>query len=278
MLRAYFDASERGGGVLAVAGVSFGPDQAKKAAKRWREVFGDRVLHMTDLHARRGEFAGITAEEAGRLCQAAVGIISRHAHAVVAVSCNVNEAGKLKPAPGPASELLGDAVHSAYNMCTHLAMHSMGSLTRRREGEIQYWFECGDRYQGMTARFLSALSVPEAAPMRRALSYSTYVLQNKTGALLLQAADLVAWEWAKHVERHAAGLKVRPSLAALMGGPCEHDGRPEHRSRNRLGLHCTGMPLQRFYGRMAALMQATTAADIDAAVADVWRSTDAPNE
>ena len=46
--------------------------------------------------------------------------------------------------------------------------------------------------------------------------------------MLLEAADILAWEWAKHVERVENGIKARPSLDALIAAPDKPLGKSLH--------------------------------------------------
>jgi hypothetical protein len=68
LLKAFFDAGERNKGTFCVAGLAFGKDSLKKAEREWRKVYGKRIGHMTDLHARRNEFEGITDSESQLSC------------------------------------------------------------------------------------------------------------------------------------------------------------------------------------------------------------------
>ena len=118
MLKAYFDASSRTeSGVFCVAGVAFGVDRAKKVERQLKKVFGQRRCHMTDLHARRGDFAGIDDSEADRLCRGAVGAIKGLATAVAVVSCDIEEVARLTPTDySDDAEPLADTMRSAYNL------------------------------------------------------------------------------------------------------------------------------------------------------------------
>jgi hypothetical protein len=269
MLRAYFDASSRTTGVYCVAGIAFGIDRAKKAEREWRKLFGSRRCHMTDLHARAGEFKGITDSEADRLCRGAIGIINAHAAIVTAVSCDASEVERLTPrlAESHAEPLL-DTMRSPYNCGLHWTMMAMGMLAGRQQ-RMQYWFELGDEFQGAARRFLTTLNDPKVKPLRRSYCYGSDAFVSKKDAHLFDAADLIAWEWGTHINRMRAGRKVRPSVMALMNGPCVVEGKAYHASAGRYANHYTGQPLERFFSKMGRIMVATSHAEIDAVIADV---------
>lgn len=266
MLRAYFDASRRQSGVSCVAGVAFGLDRAKKAEREWRSIFGAQGCHMTDLHARKGAFKGISDAEADRLCRAAVRAINEHASFIAVVSCDEPEVNRLTPRETlEHSELLMDGMRSAYNCGLHWAMMAMGLLAGCNQ-RIQYWFERGDEFQGAARRFLASLNEPNAEPLRQSYCYGSDAFVSKADANLFDTADFVAWEWGKHADRVREGRSARPSLAALMDGPCVVAGQPFWQSATRYANHYTGKPLENFFGKMGRIMLATSQAEVDALV------------
>jgi len=268
MLRAYFDASQRNSGVFSVAGVAFGVDRAKKADSAWRAAFDGRRLHMADLHARKGEFDGISLEDADRYCRSAVAIINRFASFVVAVSCDIEEVNRLRPSGPPfdAHDIM-NSHRSAYNSCLHWIMTLLGgTIGRDDQQRVQYWFELGDEFQGASRRFLADINEPHMEKLRRSYCYNSDAFVSKADAPLFDAADFVAWEWGKHVDRLRAGQHVRPSLIALMGDSCIADGKPYHRSSHRAAIHTTGEPLAKFFRKIAALIVARSVEEVDAAI------------
>jgi len=141
----------------------------------------------------------------------------------------------------------------------------LGGLVR--EGErIQYWFELGDEYQSASHRFLSDISNPDKAALRGSYRHHSQTFAPKADVPLFDAADLVAWEWGKHVERARAGRRVRPSLIALMGDECIVSGAPYRGSSDRAAIHPSGEVLARFFRKMQAIMLPKSGEDVDAAV------------
>lgn len=270
MLKAYFDASTRAeSGVFCVAGVALTSDGAKLLEQRLNDVFGKRRCHMTDLHARKGAFAGIDDSEAGSLCRGAIAAINECALAVATISCDVAEVTSLIPTNAtPDAESLADTMRGPYNTCLHWTMMVMGRMFDLEPPQrIQYWFEMGDEFQGAARRFLAVINGHQfAEPLRRSYAYGSDVFAAKADVVPFDAADVVAWEWRKHVERIRANQKVRPSLTALMNGSCTADGQAFHNTNARYGNHFTGASLRRYFDKMGAVMRATSVEEIELAV------------
>jgi hypothetical protein len=269
MLKSYFDASSRSDtGVFCVAGVAFGIDRAKKFEREMRSLFGQRRCHMTDMSARKGEFEGVPPEQTDRLCRAAISAIVGNATAIAVVSCDVSEVEKYRPRETTHhSEPLADSMRSAYNCCLHWSMTVMGRMLATEPPQrVQYWFETGDLFQDAARRFLATINHPHALPLRQGYAYGSDVFAAKADVVSFDAADIVAWEWRKHVERFRSGAKERPSLTALMDGPCVVGGQPFHNTVGRYGNHFSGAPLVRFFDKMGAILRATSVAEIEAAV------------
>lgn len=213
VLEAYFDESERPGTkVFCVAGHVFQPDQAKAFADDWLAHWGGYLpFHMTDFAARREQFKGISDEEHLRLIQGAIAIIRSRVEYSVAVSCKLNEIEAIR--------LGGSPVLSAYSMCIHMCMSQVGSWVRStgRDDRVAYIFERGYGSEG-DARASIADSCREPALRESYRHAADAFLPKETPQL--QAADFLAWEWAKCYDESLDQPKrqVRASLWALAEG------------------------------------------------------------
>lgn len=274
MLRVYCDAGKSKTGVFSLAAVAFGIDRAKKAERDFAKLFGeDRQCHMTDLHNRKEQFEGIDDAEADRLCRGAINILNKRASFIAVVSCDVDEVSRLLPnQSAPDSAFMLDAVASAYNCCMHWGMCAMGGmLAAAGQQRAQYWFELGDEFQGHSRRFLSRLSRPEAEPLRRTYGYMSDAFVSATDARLFEAPDVVAWEWARHVDLLRQSKNPRKSLAALLGGTALIDGKPGFESGARYANHFEGRKMERFFGKYQQTINATSVEGIwDAARSREW--------
>lgn len=248
VLEAYFDASKRDGGQFCVAGFAFGEDRAKKATRDWMRLWGDERCHMTDLHTRKpnGRFAGWSDGQAGKRLEACTPIMNSAASFAVAVSCNVDEVERLAPKlVDPGSRALLGGFRSAYGVCCHAAMASLARMTGG-QGGIAYFFESGDEYQGESQAFIAQIAaVPEVA--RRLYGRRSHAVLDKQDCRLFEMSDILAWEWAKHVQRVANGDPMRPSLRALLGEDLQKKGETNVGSAARRGWHLTGAPLEHYF-------------------------------
>lgn len=242
VLKAYFDASERANGTFCVAGYAFTKAQVKKFDKAWWRLFGKYGgCHMTDLANKNGAFSSISDKEARRLIKEAVAIINKRISYAAVISCNVHEMEALLP-----RWIVG--FKGAYPVCCHLAMHAMGNIVREQEpSRIAYAFESGDRYQGEAHAFMSR--VLDTPTLKDSYRHSSHSFVDKDDALALQAADILAWEWAKFRDETLDQRKrlMRLSLMNLLGP----DG--NFKSDQYTGIHATGEPLRKFCAQVEEL-------------------------
>jgi tRNA nucleotidyltransferase/poly(A) polymerase len=106
----------------------------------------------------------------------------------------------------------------AYPFMCHMAMQSLGQkIARERPGEeIAYIFESGDEHQAEAHTFMS--NVLHSPEMKEAYLYKSHAFVPKQDAPPLQAADFLAWEYARYWERTAfkKTIPMRKSLVALL--------------------------------------------------------------
>lgn len=248
MLEAYFDASELKGGTLSVAGFAFTRDGAKKATEDWIRLWGDARCHMTDLHNKPQETYGLTSKEAGGRLQRCVEIINEHAIFTVAVSCPMSEVRRLAPASAdPGSVAILGGFRTAYAMCTHAAMISLADLIQGNI-DVAYFFESGDRYQAESQRFIALVnSFPDAANYLYKLR--SFSVLSKKDCRLFEFSDILAWEWATHIERSARKEQIRLSMKALLGPDLVKSNEVNLGSRFTRGWHLSGEALELYYAR-----------------------------
>jgi hypothetical protein len=247
MLRAYFDESERSGGIFAVAGFAFRKAQAKRCAHEWTRLFEQYGgCHMTDLQAREQQFKGISDDEAARLIREAVVIIHNRADYGIAVSCDVREMNAILPKWVQGFE-------GAYPVCCHMAMTLLGQLVRDNEPNerIAYVFEDGHRHEGAARRFMAnAMEVPQ---LKESYQHFSDSFASKKDVIPLQTADVFAWEFAKcwdeTIQQHKR--KMRKSLIAILtqGKP----GVSDFDSKRFKFSHLTGLPLRGFIKQVEQL-------------------------
>lgn len=221
-LRASVDASRLDSGILSVAGVAYGYDRAAKANGEWMRLMNGRTFHMTDLHAREGEFKGIDDDEVTRIMHGIVAIVQKYASYIVAVSCNVKSLSEKLPKitneNRAGDDLIERAFRSPYGMMLHLFLFAMGRFANRSASgkrEISYILEAGDEGQKSFRRYIeSLLDDPQYAFLLDKYSLSRLTATPKDGMEgVFHSADFFAWEWSRNVDRHKNNLPMRRSLS-----------------------------------------------------------------
>jgi hypothetical protein len=242
VLRAYFDESEREGGIFCIAGFVFQRRAARMFVKDWSELFPSGA-HMVDLLARRKQFKNITEKQRDNFVRRAVPIIKKHSLKGVIVSCNIHEVRALSP-----RWICGFG--DAYPLCCHLAMFAVGKWLRETERaeRVAYVFEAGHELSGEANRFMT--NVLKAPELQEAYCYHAHAFVPKADAIPLQAADFLAWVWGKF-RAETLERKIRPprgSLVALVER--ESHGFDE---KKFIGVHVTGEPLAKYLRQIRKL-------------------------
>jgi hypothetical protein len=186
---------------------------------------------MTDLVSHYGEFKDFTQADSDLLIKRAAPIIADEIEVAVAFSCSRAEFQALA---GPLRGL-----REPYSFCCYLCMQEMGNWIREQGigSRISYIFEAGQNFQA-EANDLMYLAANSPA-LRDLYCYRNHAFLDKVDAPPLQAADFLAWEWAKHRDEtiNKPIRQARRSLIAL------HGNRPE-RYRVR---HLSGESLRTIY-------------------------------
>ena len=116
--------------------------------------------------------------------------------------------------------------------------------------------EAGDEHQGEATQYLSFLSQTGLA--KDTLFLRSWGVVQKDDAHILGSADLLAWEWARHIDRLREGKPIRPSLQALFadeGRTVESDNYFTSRFR---GLHLSAASLQKYGPKLQKILNANT--------------------
>jgi hypothetical protein len=250
MLEAYFDESQREGGIFCVAGYAFAKPQAKKFCKEWTALFGPKGCRMSELSLRTKRFKGIDQTEADRLGKGAVAIINRRISFAVAVSCDLSELAQVLPRfiVGEKGYYI-DGMQNAYPFCCHLSMALLGGLVQKSNSDdgIAYVFESGHKFAPAAHRFMGLTD--RSNELKEYYSHRSHAFVPKSDAVPLQAADMLAWEWAKFMDETVITGKrhMRASLKALLAPTGTLD------PTRRVGKHVTGAPLRRFMAQATQL-------------------------
>lgn len=235
VLKAYFDASHRERKTFCLAGYAFTKGQVKKFDKEWWALFAKYGgCHMTDLANKQEAFEGISKEEANRLVIEAVKIIKRRVSYGVVISCDLAELDPLLP------KWVRGFQH-AYPVCCHLVMQKLGTFVSDAGTQrIAYFFETGDQYEAAAHDFLKVMAAtPEVKEVCR---HASHAFIPKSEALALQAADVLAWEWAKYMDETILH-HIRPMRKSLMELMTKNG---QFNIDQYMGHHITGEPLRKW--------------------------------
>jgi hypothetical protein len=235
MLQAYFDASSRPSGIFSVAGYAFAKTRLKKFDKEWWALFGMYDgCHMKDLTHGTGNFKGVDTTQAGELLKRAIAIIHKRISYGIVVSCETAEMNSLLPT-------FIQGFEHVYPVCCHLAMLNLGTHLEDagRQEKVSYFFESGDAFSASAHKFMSKVS--DTPVLSEAYRYHSHAFIPKDSALALQAADVLAWEWAKYYDETIVSPKrpIRRSLSTLLK---RKDG--DFDDARYHVMHITGEPLQ----------------------------------
>lgn len=249
VLRAYFDAGAQGD-TFCVAGVAFTVDGAIAAERAWVDLWGNHLCHMTDLHNRKADFSGWSPEQGAERLKACIPIMRRSILRGVCVSVSLKELAEFAPMEAdPDSVQYQEGFRTAYAFCSQLAMKLLAGTTKPKE-RIAYYFEHGDDYQSESQRFIAVMTKYRevAQDMYRWASHS---IASKSDVRLFEMADILAWEWARNVNRTSEGKSMRPSLQSLIQ-VSDLESKKQVIETQRFHFHHVGRrALQRFSHRIS---------------------------
>jgi len=215
VIEAYFDESERQDGTFCVAGYYFFPREAKRLERKWRDILGDRIFHATDISNGGGKFRDLDKPTREKMYSELVKAVAKHAEFGSAASVNPSEVSVKWP------DL--DGFRTAYAVCcnhviTRACYHFDSQSVKSR---IAYVFESGHKQASEANRYMDNMAKSESRAQR--FHYLSHNFAGKRDVVLLQTADLLAYEWCKcqsetgfPVEREDAKRPIRESLGRLL--------------------------------------------------------------
>jgi hypothetical protein len=282
-LRACMDASNASG-VFTVAGVAFGYQQAVKANEKWDRLMKGRTFHMTDLNAREDAFCGIGHDEKNEIVKGIVKILKQHASFMVAISCDTSQISEDFPSNASGdrnSEEMRNAFRSAYGVMCHLCMSGMGGILEDKRSapgrSMAYVLESGDAGQRGLTRFIEyILDQPSAQQLTKLYGMSRYTVSSKEDMEgIFHAADFLAWEWSRHVQRHQRGQPMRKSLSELTGqaqADSDYFGMTLSRKGKYMLRNLDNRHMDRFVRYTRLVIEAESQDEVDAAARE-WENT-----
>jgi hypothetical protein len=212
VIKAYFDESEREDGTFCIASYCYFPGKAEKLDKLWRKIMGGKIFHATDMNNRAGDFKGLDPSVSAQMYHKLIDAILKHAEFGVVLSINPRDVTVEWPGL--------DGFKTAYALCCTLIVSSISSHLDRLgiKSRVAYIFEDGHRYKSEVERFMNSVSLSS-----NRYHYLSHSFVPKDGAILLQTADLLAWEWGKYISEFSQKMSMRRSLEELLlRDRCKH--------------------------------------------------------
>jgi hypothetical protein len=168
--------------------------------------------HMKEATGPSGVFKGRDREEMREVSIALHDLIKAHSSGGYAVTFDLSTAHLL-----PSAKVHGLWRISPYTLCSYWCLMNVRHWAGRTKysGTIDYHFERGHPSQTEADRVMNDIfEVPE---LRTFYRYASHQFSQKTDAVPLQAADVLAWHWRKNtVERSKGNPKLRKDLASLL--------------------------------------------------------------
>ena len=212
---AFFDESgtHDGARVMCVAGFLFTKDNNLRLNEEWHRVLKEYALpyfHMVDCVHRSGVFSGLTMNQCDQCSRKLIPLIKRYMSFGFVSSIDRNEYFNLMPY----HPVMGDA----YQCCIWHIFQGI-RIWRRKHGndvrDIIYIFEAGHQSQSKVARNLSEQSQGWSGEANWP-GYAGHEFRGKQGCAGLQAADILAWQFAKLAKSGQEKRAHRKDMLALV--------------------------------------------------------------
>jgi hypothetical protein len=229
-VHAFFDesGSHAGSPVLCVAGYAFEKREARLFAKEWNAALKRYELpffHMVDCAHGNEHFASLTREQRIKLATSLIAIVKRRAAHGFAVSVDLEAYRTIMPSWAPTK--------SPYAFCARCIIDEMGKWFFRTgfKGRSAYFFEAGHESRTEAEDVVGAvLTNPLNKVMEVHYGYVSHSFVLKQESAAVQAADLLAWQWATDLKHQVTGRPRRKDFESLSQAPL----RGVHFDKNRL--------------------------------------------
>jgi hypothetical protein len=234
---AFFDESMSAGKLptTVVGGYVFEADSYLKFDSAMSALLNRESLqyfHMTDCATRNGQFKKFDREKCTEIEKELIELVRNHA--ALGVVAGVSEARFQLLQPVHHAEILGG---SAYTMLCQWCLNEIGLWADRTDfkGRINYFFEAGNAHQTESN---GALSRTVQDPQKRKLCrYGSHSFVDKMSIRGLQAADMLAWLFRKHIDEISrpdseASRPPRKDFQALIRTTAGNPQVPEHRFKH----------------------------------------------
>ena len=217
LTEAYFDESAAGHDqtIFCVGGYLVDSEVAPLMAEEWNALLQKNninIFHMKDCAHGNGEFENLSGNERSDLVVGLIDIIHRRVTLGVTAGVNIKQY-KRQPF---ANDISPDGFNY-YQMALFILLMNCVKIVidERIEGEILYHFEAGHSLEKSCSSLITKMM-----ELDKENNYHRYAghafLPKKSGATLLQAADLLVWLTTKSAKSVVEGRPVRKDANALM--------------------------------------------------------------
>ncbi len=229
-VHAYFDesGSHKGSPILCVAGYAFQKRDARLLGKDWASVlkkYGLPFFHMVDCAHGSESFKILSLQQRIMVETSLIKIVKRYAAHGFAVSVDVKAFEEVMPSWGPAN--------SPYAFCARCIIDEIGRWFFKTgfRGRSSYFFEAGHESRHEAEKVVgSVLTNPLSKVSDVHYGYVAHSFVLKTESAAVQAADLLAWQWATDVKHQMTKRPRRKDFESLAQTPL----RGTHFDRSRL--------------------------------------------
>lgn len=216
LVEAYFDesGSHEGSKTLCVAGYLFEKGQVTRLSEEWAAVLDKYQLpyfRMVDCAHGNGPFANLSRQQRIQVEANMIGILKRRAGMGFAESVDVAAYYDVVP---PELRVAG----SPYSFCVRNILDAIGGFFHfhKFRGKSAYFFEAGHESRAEADRVIEALFINPLIERVYKHGYVSHSFVLKREAPAVQAADLLAWQWATDVRHEAENRPRRKDFESLM--------------------------------------------------------------
>lgn len=200
VIQAFFDesGSHSGSPVLCVAGYAFERRQARLLTREWSSVLREYQLpyfHMVDCAHGNGPFSALSPAQRIKVATSLISIIKRRSAQGFAVSVDPKAYQEIMPEWGPTK--------TSYAFCARCIIDEIGRWFHQTQfdGKSYYYFEAGHCSRSEASSVVaSVLENPFNRFHGVNYGYGGPLLRKKTDFSAVQAADILAWQWATDVK------------------------------------------------------------------------------
>ena len=208
---AYFDESGTGDELpdLCLAGYVFEKDAALAFDVAWQQMLarhGLAFFHMKEcVHKGAGPagFGPLSMPERDIAARDAIALIKAHAARGITISLDKSAA----------NEMCNRGIwENPYAFVTGQTMYGIRAWADavKLEGTVAYVFESGATGWFQAQEAVRRVMGMSDIALRNSFRIDSFTQSSKTSALPLQAADMLAWHWRKHLDRLRKGIPPAP--------------------------------------------------------------------